>query len=152
MEAAKRFFPVVNSLYKTKHWAQDKMPELAEYEKDKKLEQSEIDSEDEYTLTRRLIAFEIMLREVGLNSQFGKLGFNKTDIAQFIDFLIHKETKYRLVRDTPVHTRLKRIWGNLESNKISDLEYVKKKFEEIELDNLAKKLEEVISKKKSKEI
>ncbi|MBL0136835.1 MAG: hypothetical protein IPP79_24090 [Chitinophagaceae bacterium] len=97
-----------------------------EEEEKERIEELKEQNEGEFTLTRRILALQFLIKAAGKEIRFGEKGVNKTKIAEFIDFLVSKENKPKDIRDTSVHTRLKNIWDKENKAHLENLIYIRK--------------------------
>lgn len=144
------FFVGLFTLYKCRKYANDKLTEITIHTKS-----IEEDIQDiklgEYTLARRILAIELILKAAGKEIGFGELGINKIKMAEFIDFLTSKENKSKEMRDTKIYEKVKVGWDRLDEAPFENLVYIKNQFSKIGLTNLTQQIDNLITSQKSKE-
>jgi len=101
--------------------------------------------------TKRLFPLQFLIKAAGKEIRFGEKGVNKTKIAEFIDFLVSKESKPKDIRDTSVHTRLKNIWDKENKAHLENLNYIREKFDNLGLSNIVKQVDNIVQTQESKE-
>lgn len=95
----------------------------------------------EFTTARQVLAIHYLLEHCGAS------GYDKTNVARFIQFLTGKETGAKNIGDTQIYKRLNRLFSTDNRTLAADLTFVRGHFEKIGLPDIAQKITKEINTK-----
>ncbi len=89
-----------------------------------------------FTSARQILAIKYLLNFVEESHSY-----DNTKLAEFIQFLTGKELGAKKISNTNIYKKINKIFNNTYPEKVEDLEYIKKYFDNLNLKEIAEEIE-----------
>jgi len=94
----------------------------------------------EYTTARQILAIKYLVKSINKD-----VTYDNTKLAEFVRFLTGKELGAKAIKNTNIYKRINKVFNNDYPEKVEDLEYIKKYFDDLNLNQITIELDKEIN-------